>query len=143
MLLNQRNISSPYRLTFLGRVRLRSFTLWAILPKKFTRQSNLRRIQDKGKDPYKQARAYSFEGSSDSTKTKNPSFYDQQPFRKAPFREKRDPARDYSDQQVFNKSSTSPIKFQGKLARYDCPFSSSTGENSFTESCSSSFRIGN
>ena len=71
---------------------------------------------NKAKSPYKQARTNSFKGSSGSSTPRNLSSHEHQPFRRAPFRGKREPARDYpyqsrykipekktSTQTVFNK----------------------------------------
>jgi len=142
MQLNQRNILSPYRLTFLGRVRLRSLTLWAILPKKFPRQSNLRRIQAKPQSSLQTSQS-NIHLKGPQTLPRPRTHHSMITSLFARFLSGKNGTR----QEIIqtNKSSTSRIKFQGKLARYDCRCSSSTGEHSFTESCSlrSSFRIGN
>ena len=64
-------------------------------------QSKKNSNSNKTKPPYKQARANSFKPSSASSKPRNLSSHEHQPFRKAPFRGKRGPARDYPEQSRY------------------------------------------
>ena len=64
-------------------------------------QSKKNSNSNKTKPPYKQARTNSFKLSSGSTKPRSLSSHEHQPFRKAPFRGKRGPARDYPEQSCY------------------------------------------
>jgi len=64
-------------------------------------QSKKNGSSNKAKPPYKQARANSFKGSSGSSKPRNLSSHEHQPFRRAPFWGKREPGRDYPDQSRY------------------------------------------
>ena len=64
-------------------------------------QSKKNSNSNKTKPPYKQARTNSFKSPSGSTKPRNLSSHEHQPFRKAPFWRKREPGRDYPEQSHY------------------------------------------
>jgi len=75
-------------------------------------QSKKNSNSNKAKTPYKQAKTNSFKTPSGSTEPRNFSSHEHQPFRKAPFRGKQEPVRDYPGQSRYKnfrkKSSTQP-----------------------------------
>jgi len=68
---------------------------------------------NKAKPPYKQASTNSFNGSSGSSKPRNLSSHEHQPFWRVPFQGKREPAWDYPDQSHYKiprkKTSTQTV----------------------------------
>ena len=91
-------------------------------------QSKKNSNSNKTKFPYKQARTKSFKLSSGSSKPRNLSSHEHQPFRKAPFWGKREPATNpvtrISGRKLQCKQPpTNQFRFRGKHCRYDFPFS--------------------
>ena len=96
--------------------------MWAILHRRVSKavQSKKNATSNKARPPYKQARANPFKESCGSSKPRILSSHEHQPFWRAPFREKREPARDYPDQSRYKiprKKTSNGL--QGKLSRYD------------------------